>query len=102
VECIFFATEDDVKDAIGRSVWFGEILGKHSEVEGSIEEDDITKFDIDPDMAQKLRDAIGVDTLSGYNPLHYARHLCSKCQDSYRATEFDKEHDMCIYCLEKE
>ena len=32
VEGIFVKDQDDVKNAIGRHVYFGEILSKHSEV----------------------------------------------------------------------
>lgn len=39
VEGLFFADEETVNKSIGSQVYFGEILGKHSEVYGTLEED---------------------------------------------------------------
>ena len=58
-------------------VHFGEVLGKHSDIGGSIEEYEITLVDASQDdIAAMLRvfGLTGVDdwyTLSGYNPLDY-------------------------------
>ena len=58
-------------------VHFGEVLGKHSDIGGSIEEDEITLVDASQDdIAAMLRvfSLTGVDdwyTISGYNPLDY-------------------------------
>ena len=38
IESIFIATEKDIKANIGEEVYFGEILGKHSEIYGILEE----------------------------------------------------------------
>ena len=37
VEGLFIATEEEVENLIGSEVYFGEILGKHSEVYGTVE-----------------------------------------------------------------
>lgn len=65
---IFTATEADVAGMIGKEVRFGEVLGKHSDVRGSLEEGDFTKIETGEDvveMFEKLE--LGV----GYNPLDY-------------------------------
>ena len=71
IEGMFVATEDEVNELIGKEVYFGEILGKHSEVYGTIEHGEITKIDIYPDIVEEIADKLG-DTWCGYNPLEYA------------------------------
>jgi len=70
VEGIFIAEEKDVKNAIGKNVYFGEILGKHSEVYGILEEKDFKKIKVSDITIKELEEVIG-DTISGYNPLAY-------------------------------
>ena len=41
VEGTFIAEDDDVKSLIGKEVYFGEILGKYSDVYGRIQEKEI-------------------------------------------------------------
>ncbi|MDR7001605.1 hypothetical protein [Neobacillus niacini] len=67
---LFIATESEVTDAVGKNAYFGEVLGKHSEVYGTIEESYITKIEVSPLTLKELEDKFG-DTLSGYNPLEY-------------------------------
>jgi hypothetical protein len=70
VEGLFIATEGEIKESIGKEVYLGEILGKHSEVYGTLEEKDVKKIDVEPDVVLKLIPHLGT-TWSGYNPLHY-------------------------------
>ena len=49
---------------VGKDVYFGEILGKHSEVYGTIEEGEITLESDDPLVVKNAVE-------SGYNPLDY-------------------------------
>lgn len=100
LEGLFVATEQEVKDLIGRKAYFGEVLGKHSEVEGTIEEGDIKKVDLDSETVEKVTAILG-DTWSGFNPLEYARYECPVCGDSYCGYEFDQEKNMCDYCVRK-
>lgn len=67
---LFVATEEEVKNLIGKEVNFGEILGKHSEVYGTIEEGEITKVDLDSETVEKVQKVLGY-TWSGYNPENY-------------------------------
>lgn len=70
LEGLFIATEAEVNDAIGKQVYFGEVLGKHSEVYGNLEEGDMTKIEVSPETLAELEDKFGY-TVSGYNPLSY-------------------------------
>jgi hypothetical protein len=103
LEGLFVATEEEVKDAIGRDVYFGEVLGKHSEVYGVLEEQDLDRLDISPDAVAEVSKFLGSDW-SGFNPLDYIKTYCEECGDSMRVDEwsvefreeFDKE--MCYEC----
>jgi hypothetical protein len=68
---LFVAHKTEVEAAIGRNVNFGEILGKHSEICGVLETDDLTIKSEDQEFIAKLVDVIGRNTISGYNPLEY-------------------------------
>ena len=70
LEGLFVATEDEVKQLIGQRVYFGEVLGKHSEIYGTIEEGEITKVDIDSETVEKVSKHLG-SVWSGFNPLNY-------------------------------
>lgn len=73
IEGLFVATEGEIKDALDKDVYFGEVLGKHSEVYGFLGEDDVTKIDIDTDTMEKVTSVLG-KTWSGYNPLEYIQY----------------------------
>lgn len=91
VEGIFKATKEEVDAAIGMKVYFGEILGKHSEIYGEIEEGEIT---LESDNPLVVKNAVE----SGYNPLNYLRYECPVCGDSYSIDEWNEEKGMCGYC----
>jgi hypothetical protein len=68
VEGIFTAEKKDVEAAIGKHVSFGEILGKHSDIYGTIEEGEITLLTDDEPFVTKF-DELNLET--GYNPLNF-------------------------------
>lgn len=68
VRGLFVATDDEVQKALGEYVYFGEILGKHSEVSGTLEEADLTRLTDDADFIAKFEE---YGCASGYNPLQY-------------------------------
>lgn len=70
VEGLFFAEADEVEKAIGSHIYFGEILGKHSEIHGTLDKDDLERLDINGSALEELRKATG-NTVSGYNPLNF-------------------------------
>lgn len=71
LEGLFFAKQSDVDKLIGKEIYFGEVLGKHSEVYGNIEKEDITKINVTSDVVAELKKNFKHDTISGYNPLDY-------------------------------
>ena len=78
VEGLFIAEEQEIKKAIGSHVYFGEILGKHSNVGGNLGEEHLTVVSDDQEKIEWLRKVVGdimedssVTTISGFNPLHY-------------------------------
>lgn len=72
VEGLFIADDAEVEKLIGCNVYFGEILGKHSEVTGTLDEEDLEVLTDDQEFLTKLTELTGFDsTISGYNPLDY-------------------------------
>lgn len=65
---VFVATQDEINNAIGKRIYFGEVLGKHSEIYGFLEKDDVELLTNDQFFIDKV---IEYGLLSGYNPLEY-------------------------------
>ncbi len=73
LEGLFIASKSDVEGAIGKTAYFGEVLGKHSDISLELEEGDFEIKSEDKDLIVGLHDAFGCTSflLSGYNPLDY-------------------------------
>jgi hypothetical protein len=71
VDGLFVTTKEALESAYGKDIYFGEILGKHSEVSGTLDEGDITILTEDQDFITKFIEIMGDDNVSGYNPLDY-------------------------------
>lgn len=72
VEGLFFAEESEIDDLIGKQIYFGEILGKHSEIVFNLEADHLTVINLSDDAVEELHKALGRErTISGYNPFDY-------------------------------
>lgn len=69
VEGVFAEDSETVENLIGREVYFGEILGKHSDINGPLESGDLTVLCEDKDFIQKAIEYKLVPI--GYNPLDY-------------------------------
>lgn len=67
VESVFIAEKSQVEKAIGQSIYFGEILGKHSDIYGTLEEKDLTIVTEDANVLEALGDDFSV----GHNPFYY-------------------------------
>lgn len=106
LEGLFVATEDEVSSMIGEHVYFGEVLGKHSEVQGKIEKGDITKLDISNEAVLEVEKHLGRNW-SGINPLDYRETYCEQCEESLQHDEWivkyreEFEKDMCEECYEE-
>lgn len=72
VEGIFVEDSEVVEKYIGSDVYFGEILGKHSEVEGTLDRQDLEIVTDDQEKIQWLVSLMGY-SISGYNPISYIR-----------------------------
>ena len=68
---LFIAEESDVNAIIGKNIYFGEVLGKHSEIYGMLEESDLEVKSDDQDFINKFVEIMGDGTISGFNPLDF-------------------------------
>jgi hypothetical protein len=68
---IFVAESVDVDALIGKNIYFGEVLGKHSEISGPLEASDLTVRSDDPDFVARFVEVMGHGTITGFNPLDY-------------------------------
>lgn len=67
----FVADEKDIANAIGKRMYFGEVLGKHSDISGNLDEEEhLYVVTDDQDFVEKF-EKFNCD--SGYNPLNYIR-----------------------------
>ena len=71
IQGIFIADDDDVEAAYGAKLYFGEALGKHSNVKGTFKMEDIIPITDDQELIEKLESFFPGGRLSGYNPLDY-------------------------------
>ena len=71
VDGLFIADKEIVEKAIGKHVYFGEILGKHSEVSGTLDENDLEIMSEDQEFIKKFEEVLGKDFSQGCNPLDY-------------------------------
>ena len=78
---LFVAEEKEVEDAIGKQVYFGEVLGKHSEIEGELEKDDVCIKSSDENFINQFVEIIGMSF--GRNPLEYIRETCEVCGEHF-------------------
>lgn len=69
---LFIAQRHEVANLYGKTIYFGEVLGKHSEIEVEIDED--ARFEevtTDRDKIQWLLDTFKSNTICGHNPFDY-------------------------------
>jgi hypothetical protein len=65
---LFVKESAEVDAAIGRPVGFGEILGKHSDINGQLDNEDLTILSVDPAFVERFEKVVG-DV--GYNPFDF-------------------------------
>lgn len=68
---LFICDKQNLKFIEGKEVYFGEVLGKHSEISGTISADDFVIKTEDQDFIQKFIEIMGDGNISGYNPFDY-------------------------------
>ena len=79
LEGMFVAEEEEVEQAIGHHCYFGEVLGKYSEIYGDLERDSLTVISDDQEKIEWLIKLMGSWTISGHNPLHSIHYDCPNC-----------------------
>lgn len=68
LEGVFVSNSEDIKAAIGQTAYFGEVLGKHSDVWCELDDSMFTLVSEDPNVVDVI---VKHRLSSGYNPLSY-------------------------------
>lgn len=70
LEGLFVEDEKVLRASFGTRLYFGEVLGKHSDIYGTFEEEDVEKMELSSETVTEVSKILGV-TWSGYNPMNY-------------------------------
>ena len=62
---VFVADQDEVAEMLGRTVYLGEVLGKHSDVSVAITDETLTVKTDDQDFIRKFEEIMGKNYSSG-------------------------------------
>ena len=68
LESVFTATRAEVEELYGQYIVFGEVLGKHSDVQGTLEADEFEVLSEDPQLVELFRKHVGS---TGHSPFDY-------------------------------
>ncbi len=71
---IFVADDADVAKVIGKTLYFGEVLGKHSDITVNLEESELAVKSEDQDFIKKFIEIMGNGTISGFNPVEQYKY----------------------------
>ena len=72
---LFVTTKDELENLYGQDAYFGEVLGKHSEISGTITEDDFTIKTDNQEFIKLFEELIGEQ---GFNPFDYVEESNSE------------------------
>ena len=72
---LFVESREIVAATVGKGVYFGEVLGKHSEVYGTIAEGEIIEVTPDSEMVELFEEH---QLSTGFNPCEHLQ-VCLKC-----------------------
>lgn len=64
----FVADSSKIESSISKFVYFGEVLGKHSQIQGVLTEEDFTLVSDKPEHVDWF---ISLDLANGFNPFDY-------------------------------
>lgn len=68
LEGVFVADEAEVQKAMGRTVYFGEVLGKHSDISTTLDGENVTLLTDDQEFIQKAKEyglvPVGIDPIA--------------------------------------
>lgn len=68
LEGVFVRRKEDIKSVIGQTIYFGEVLGKHSDVYFPMEESHFTEVTTDENFIKLFED---YNLSTGINPFDY-------------------------------
>lgn len=68
IESVFPASQEELNTIIGEDIYFGEILGKHSDIHGKLDAEDFTLISSHPVEVLQFVTNIGS---TGHNPFDY-------------------------------
>jgi len=71
IDGLFVADDKTVAETIGKELYFGEVLGKHSEIYGTLKKKDLTIISEDQEKINWLVDTLQGYSISGRNPLDF-------------------------------
>lgn len=66
---LFVAEKEEVDNLIGKTVYFGDVLGKHSDVYAEMEEGYFSVISDDQELISRLLYLFNSNTMCGYNPV---------------------------------
>ena len=67
IEGLFISNDKTVEKTIGKEISFGEILGKYSDIFGTLDKEDIEEISEDQEFIKKFESIVGKSF--GHNPL---------------------------------
>lgn len=67
---LFVTTKEKLESLHGKEAYFGEVLGKHSEISGTLSEDDFTIRTDNQEFIELFDELVGDQ---GFNPLDYVQ-----------------------------
>jgi len=88
---IFITTKEALEKSYGKEAYFGEVLGKHSEVSGTIDEDDFEIVETTQKFIEELQELLG-SNISGFNPLEYIQEE-EECDEAVDLDDLEDERD---------
>lgn len=71
LESVFVADDSEIDMIMGKTIYFGEVLGKHSDINITITSDCIELLTDDKTFVDKFVEIMGDGTISGHNPVEY-------------------------------
>lgn len=102
VEGLFISTKKEIDEyLVGRTMDFGEILGKHSEVSIDFNKDDFECLDISKEALMELLTAANSRCISGYYPFKYTNEEVKCLSCGYETNYSDWEVDVSCICCPK-
>lgn len=93
LEGSFISTTEQVDKVVGKDVYFGECLGKHSEIEIRLNRDEhLALVTDDQEFIKRFEEIMGEDWSTGFNPIEmYFEHNEDYPDDDSYDDDFDEE-----------